>query len=549
MPAVGPRPGPGVVRADQHRRADQIAITAKAYRSAIANAARWFDTQGFDGGAEELTEDLVFDYWRHCRLHFESMIRTLLGHIEQRSPGRLAPGLVRQVSGISVNPSPMTRPRPPYSAGEAQRLMDVCTAVIEAAETRMAEAVTLAAAGADPASGEWRVEANLAWLLDQHGPHTTKVLARRVEVNQYRVGRAVYPTLFGLHQALFPTNEVALAFRILVGLQTGICPEGVDNLLADCVEWIGTAEAGISWFKARGGGQQNQVFASRGPWSPGRLIGRWLVLSGRARRFAADGSHLWLFCDSASLAIRKPAWGDERERFVARHHLLADDGTPLRLRLATLRATYFARHERHWNGALRIDSNHSRRVEGDRYLAQTRAIDPIEATIEAAQQDALRKASTAPLTVLTPDALAELQADPAAAAARLEMTAKASAELLAGERDVFAAACKDFHNSPYGSPGQPCPVPVWTCLCCPLAVFTPSKVPNLLRLRDHLDRQWRSLPAGEWMAMYGAANVRIERDILPKFGAAVIDAARAAIAEDSDAGVYLRSEEHAIGAA
>ncbi|MDQ6614348.1 MAG: hypothetical protein M3083_06300 [Actinomycetota bacterium] len=80
-------------------------------------------------------------------------------------------------------------------------------------------------------------------------------------------------------------------------------------------------------------------------------------------------------------------------------------------------------------------------------------------------------------------------------------------ELLGRKRDVFAAACKDFHRSPYGAAGQPCPVPVWTCLCCPMAVFTPSKVPNLLRLQDHLDRQWRSLRAEEWMVMYGAANV------------------------------------------
>ena len=146
------------------------------------------------------------------------------------------------------------------------------------------------------------------------------------------------------------------------------------------------------------------------------------------------------------------------------------------------------------------------------------------------------------LTVLTADELAELQGDPDAAAARLEMTRQSSSELLAGQRDVFAAACKDFHHSPYGAPGQPCPVPVWTCLCCPLAVFTPAKVPNLLRLRDHLDRQWQALPAGEWMATYGAANVRIERDILPKFSAAVITAARSVLTADD--GVYLRPEEN-----
>ena len=72
------------------------------------------------------------------------------------------------------------------------------------------------------------------------------------------------------------------------------------------------------------------------------------------------------------------------------------------------------------------------------------------------------------------------------------MTAEGAVELLRGERDVFAAACKDFYNSPHGRAGSACPSPVWTCLFCPLAVFTPSQVPNLLRLRDHLDAQWKA---------------------------------------------------------
>jgi hypothetical protein len=471
-------------------------------------------------------------------------MRTLLRHIETTKPGRLHPALAAQLGGVAVNPSPMSRPRRPYTAGETQRLLTACTAVVEAAEAKMSAAAALAAAGTDPAAGGWREEANLAWLLDRHGPHTTAALAARVGLPRRRVKAGVAGTLSALHEALFPTMEVVLAFRLLVGVQSGICPEGVDDLTADCVEWIGAGEARISWVKARGGGRQNQVFASRGPWSPGRIIDRWLAFSGRARRFAPDASPLWLFCDASRPTIRKPAFGyPAREAFMARHLLLDDDGAPLRVGFGALRATYFARHDRHWNGALRIDSNHSRQVEGDRYLAQTRASEPIEATIEAAQHDALRKASTAALTVLDDDTLAELQADPAAAAARLEMTERESVELLGGARDVFAAACKDFHNSPHGAPGQPCPVPVWSCLCCPLAVFTPSKVPNLLRLRDHLDRQWRALPAGEWMAMYGAANVRLERDILPKFPAAVIDAARAVVASDGDAGLYLRPEE------
>lgn len=111
---------------------------------------------------------------------------------------------------------------------------------------------------------------------------------------------------------------------------------------------------------------------------------------------------------------------------------------------------------------------------------------------------------------------------------------------------MFAAACTDFHNSPHGRPGSPCPAPVWTCLLCPLAVFTPTKVPNLLRLRAHLDRQWKMLGTDEWMALYGPAQLRLDRDILPAFPAEVIAAARVAVDDDADSPVplYVRPEEN-----
>src|SRR5262249_35010862 len=135
-----------------------------------------------------------------------------------------------------------------------------------------------------------------------------------------------------------------------------------------------------------------------------------------------------------------------------------------------------------------------------------------------------------------------LKTDVVSAAKRLAVTEQRATELLDGERDVFVAACKDFYNSPYGSPGKACPVAVWTCLSCPLAVFTPSKVPNLLRLKDHLDRQWDALSVAEWTAVYGAASVRLERDILPMFSTTVITAARAAL-ETDEVPLYLRPED------
>lgn len=519
--------------------------TARSYVHGIRHLARNLGRRGFAGSAAQLSDALIFDYWREAGPSYERATRVLLSHIEARRPGSLEPGLARQLHGVTVNPRAPHRPRQPYSAGETTRLLEACRAAADSAEARLAAAEALVASGADPAAGDWAREENVAWNLDRFGPMTARALSKRVGAQEWRVDRALRETLSRLHEGLFPTMEAVMAFRVLIGIETGICPEGIDGLGADCLEWVGGDQARISWFKARASGAESHVFPSRGPWSPGRLIERWLALSARARRHTPDGTALWLSWDRAHVRVSRPGFSwDARDRFVGLHGLLDDAGAPLRLRFGAFRATYFARHDRHWNGALRIDPNHSARVEGDHYLAQGRPSDPLEATIEAAQRDALRKAATAPLTLFDAAELAALVDDPEAVALRLGMSASAAAEVLGGERDVFAAGCKDFYNSPHGHPGAPCPSPVWSCLFCPLAVFTPAKVPNLLRLRDHLERQWKALGAQEWMHLYGAAQVRLERDILARFPAPVLEAARAAVSADGDdAGPYLAPEE------
>ena len=516
-----------------------------AYVSAIRHVARWMDARGFDGNARGMAGDLVFDYWRDAGRLYESRLRTLLSHMEKRWPGSLAPEVAHQLNGFRLNRRRVPTPRHPFSAGETQRLLAACKRLVDAAETRSTAASDLVAKGAGPADVDWQDGAKLAALLDREGPVSATEVAKRLGLTKVVPG--LFEALSDTQAMLFPGYDEVLAFRVLVGLQTGICTEGIGGLAVDCVEWTSDTQARVSWFKGRGGGRQSQVFTSRGRWSPGRLIERWLAVSERARRFAAEPDALWLFCHRARPAVHRPTfWSDGLDRFVARHGLLGDDGAPLRLRFSVLRPTYFARHDRDWNGALRIDANHSAAVEGDHYLAPTRASSAIDAVIEAAQRDAVRKAATAPLTLLSAEELDRLAASPSAAASRLAMSREAARELVDGERDVFAAACKDFHNSPHGPAGSPCPAPVWTCLSCPLAVFTPSHVPNLLRLRAHLDRQWRSLGSTEWMSAYGASHLRLERDILASFPPPLVHAAQAVVDGDLDPadGLYLPPEQH-----
>ena len=90
---------------------------------------------------------------------------------------------------------------------------------------------------------------------------------------------------------------------------------------------------------------------------------------------------------------------------------------------------------------------------------------------------------------------------------------------------MFIAKCKDFYDSPHAKPGQPCPAAVWECLFCRQCVVTPTKLPNLLKLLDHIDGQARTLTIEQWRARYGAARAVIAERILPQFSDEVIQAA------------------------
>ena len=91
-------------------------------------------------------------------------------------------------------------------------------------------------------------------------------------------------------------------------------------------------------------------------------------------------------------------------------------------------------------------------------------------------------------------------------------------------------------------PGKPCPARPWVCLLCPLAIFTPRHAGNLLRLRGFFSRQWRQMPAAQFMATFGPYSARID-EVLQHYPAAVLATAAAAINDNDDRRLPLRPEE------
>ena len=198
-------------------------------------------------------------------------------------------------------------------------------------------------------------------------------------------------------------------------------------------------------------------------------------------------------------------------------------------------------HVRHVKPQVGDDYCTSTIGKADHYLtaATPAQQDAVQTIIEQAQGDMVRRAQ--PPVVVTAGQLADLAAGLPAAIAALGLDEAAAAEIVSGGQDVFTAACTDPLSGLHGPPGKPCPARPWVCLLCPLAIFAPRHAGNLLRLKGWLSRQWRQLPAGQFMATFGPYAARID-EVLQHYPAPVLAAAAATIRED-DRALHLRPEE------
>ena len=224
--------------------------------------------------------------------------------------------------------------------------------------------------------------------------------------------------------------------------------------------------------------------------------------------------------------------------------MAGDNGRPLKIHRSRIRTTHLSmRDKRTWAGRGRatIDPNHSPEVEGDHYLTATTPSrrQAAEAIVEDAQHDLLRRARP-PVVVSGEDAASLARSYPELVAS-LGLSDTVIAELVGGQRDVFTAACADQLSGLHGPAGKPCPARPWVCLLCPLAVFAPRHAPNLLRLKAFFSRQWRQMPAAQFMAVFGPYSQRVT-EVLDRLDPAVVARAAAGVG-DRDDEIPLRPEE------
>jgi hypothetical protein len=505
-----------------------------AYVQGIGDIARFMRERGADGGAARLSRGLLAEYWMQAGGIHESVTRRMLASFDSADAGGvLQEGVRALAAGRHFKARPSSSPLVPYTEGEWARLHQACRDDVDEAFARHRQALRLAASGQDPREGGW-TPANKRWLLMRTGPLSD------VQAGEY-LGRSatwVARRAGGIRAAseeLFPGVNVVIAYRLLLGIYTGIVPDGIAGLGIGDIDWAGDAAVLLSYVKGRTAAESQTV-----PRRAVRLLEQWLEHSAAVREHAPAPlrTSLWLYYNFSGPERWQTTTGvSAHQLWAARHGLSVDR--------RRIRTTYLSLRDRsRWHGSPRsaIDPNHTPAVEGDHYLTaatpgQRNALDAI---IEDAQHDLLARAH--PPVVLADEDAARLAEGYPALVAGLSLDDAATAGLLSGAQDVFVAACADPLSGLHGPPGKPCPARPWVCLLCPLAVFTPRHAANLLRLKAFFTRQWHQMPSAQFMAVFGPYSTRITQ-ILDRYPAPVIAAAAAEAGDACDHQIALRPEE------
>ncbi|OMI88453.1 hypothetical protein BSZ07_17395 [Streptomyces sp. M1013] len=524
--------------------------TVRGYLVSIRFFLKDLDEHGFTGTAKDLSRPvlaralLALTGGRH-----ESPIRILLRRLDDLD-GVFPADVRRFVDGRNFHARPVEDRNPlvPYSEREWANLISVCEGITSTAYTAFKAAMQEAEQGQDIATGGWSRQ-NIQWVLRHRGPDGT--LPKRVigQFGDVRRLTEIYPGA-GTEAvaALFPGPGVAFAYRILFGTRTGIVADGITGLGIGDIDWAGDRTALVDYIKGRTA--KESLTLSR---SAVRLLERWLEHSAVLRKFAPAElkGRLWLRFNptgpwkwSAGRFPKPDEWN-----WYERNGLVDAEGKPFLIHGPRIRTTFEASKDRRiWQSTSRatIDPNHTPAVEGAHYVAHQTPTQraATEAIIESAQSDLIRRSQN-PLVIKSDDDLATFLEGFPAEAARLDLDDAALAELIKGERDVFAAACGDQMSGLHGPPGKPCPARPWVCMLCPLALFAPRHLPNLMRLRAFFARQWQQTPAAAFMAIFGPYAQRLDDLLSPQskyFTSAALQEAADQVA-DTDSELPLRPEE------
>jgi hypothetical protein len=257
----------------------------------ILDIARFARVHSAGGGAAQLSRGLLAEYWMQADGIRESATRRMLISFDDAGGGgALQPGVRALAEGRHFGVKPASSPLVPYTEEEWERLRQACRDDIGEAFARHRQALKLAAGGRDPRDDGW-TPANKRWLLMRTGPLSD------MQAGKYlgRSGTWVSQQAGGMRAAgdeLFPGVSVVVAYRLLLGIYTGIVPDGIAGLGIGDIDWAGDAAVLLSYVKGRTAAESLTL-----PRKAVRLLEQWLEHSAQAREHAPAElrGHLWLY--------------------------------------------------------------------------------------------------------------------------------------------------------------------------------------------------------------------------------------------------------------
>jgi hypothetical protein len=323
---------------------------------------------------------------------------------------------------------------------------------------------------------------------------------------------------------LHTTPETLVPYMIAIAAQTFANPEALRLMRRDCMSEHVLLEgrAVITWIKGRSHRPQRRSFLRDKSYSVPNLIDRVLALTEALVPHAPCNERQLLFlcgnviCSRGVGVIPQGLISEHVRLFVKRHGLKGANGKPLALALAKLRATGLTlAHVALGHDVLKTQvlANHASPDTTRRYIdrplvraAQAIELGRLQGRFVAAIQCGDLGLSSGPSN----------QGDPASMISAQNATASGfiCADPLAG-------------IAPGQRKGKLCTA--WLgCFTCPNAVIPleAETLARLIRMRDALIEAKARLAPDRWHIVYAPKLEILERDVLPRFPAAVHAAAR-----------------------
>lgn len=348
---------------------------------------------------------------------------------------------------------------------------------------------------------------------------TAKVLSR---AGNHPVRRAVmkYGGTKHIEPCLYPRAESVLPYYLAILIHTAGNPEPIAELDSDCLQPIPLLDDRqlLVWSKHRAGAVQRRSFSITDRFEPPTLVPELLEWTSRLRPRApvAQRTRLFLFKGRRGVSALSTSTAKyPLKKFMARH------GLPC-FALASIRPSVLTAFYR-VSGDLRqvkAVANHAHLATTVRY-------------VEAAEVEAQHRVRVAALQSAF---LGHIERPPSkqSSVEPNEPSTPPTMPPLGPAVSMFGFDCSDpFAGvAPGTRRGELC-TNFLGCFTCPNAVIAPDPptLARLLQAREHLRAAAAQLHPARWEALYAPQLRILEEDILTRFGARALAAARRLLAD------------------